>query len=370
MIPLISIVFGTRPEAIKLAPVIQRFRESNKFRTRVILTGQHKEMVSQVMNIFKISADLDLDLMKPSQTLTHITCAALEGLRKDFQENRPDMVLVQGDTTTAFSGALAAFYEDIPIGHVEAGLRTDDLKNPFPEEANRRLISQIASLHFAPTNKAVNNLKKCSVVGDIHMTGNTVIDALQHTVSTNKDKKPIKIDGIDWDNQRIILTTIHRRENWDYLEDISNGILRILELNEDVSFILPLHKNPIVREPLTKIFEKHPRVSLIEPLDYEDLICVMRHSTLILTDSGGIQEEAPSLNKPVLVLREATERQESIDAGVAILVGRDPDKIFKETHRLLSNDDQYYAMGMRENPYGDGTSSNFIVEYCSEFLGV
>ena len=367
MIPLISIVFGTRPEAIKLAPVVQRFRESNKFRTRVILTGQHKEMVSQVMDMFKISADLDLDLMKPRQSLTHITCSALEGLRKDFQENRPDLVLVQGDTTTAFAAALAAFYEQIPVGHVEAGLRTDNLQNPFPEEANRRLISQIATLHFAPTDRAVENLKKCSVVGDIHMTGNTVIDAL---IKTALRRDEIEFDGIDWENQRVILVTIHRRENWDHLDDIVDGIKRVLDGHPNIALILPLHKNPIVREPLTKLFGDHPRVVLTEPLSYRDLVATMYRSTLILTDSGGIQEEAPSLGKPVLVLRKTTERQESIDAGVAILVGTDSNKIYEETNRLLTDDVAYYSMGMNENPYGDGTSSNSIFEYCSKFLGV
>ena len=367
MIPLISIVFGTRPEAIKLAPVVQEFKESNKFRTRVILTGQHKEMVSQVMDIFKISADLDLDLMKPRQSLTHITCAALEGLRKDFQENRPDLVLVQGDTTTAFAAALAAFYEQIPIGHVEAGLRTDNLQNPFPEEANRRLISQIATLHFAPTDRAVENLKKCAVVGDIHMTGNTVIDAL---IKTALRRDQIEFDGIDWDNQRVILATIHRRENWEHLDDIVDGIKRVLDKHPNTALILPLHKNPIVREPLTKLLGDHPRVVLTEPLGYCDLVATMYRSTLILTDSGGIQEEAPSLGKPVLVLRETTERQESIDAGVAILVGTDSNTIYKETNRLLTDDVAYHSMGMNENPYGDGTSSNSIFEYCSKFLGV
>lgn len=368
MKPLISIVFGTRPEAIKLAPVIKKFKESNKFRTRVILTGQHKEMVSQVMNIFNLTEDLNLNLMKPNQSLTHITCATLEGLRNDFQKNRPDMALVQGDTSTAFASALAAFYEEIPIGHVEAGLRTDDLKNPFPEEANRRLISQIASLHFAPTEKAVQNLKNCSVVGDIHNTGNTVIDALIHTaLYVNKD--PINIKGIDWENQDVILTTIHRRENWKYLDDIANGLLRILDKNKKASMILPLHKNPIVREPLKKIFEDNPRVSLIEPLGYGDLVSVMRYSKLILTDSGGIQEEAPSLGKPVLVLREATERQESIDAGVSILVGRDSDKIFAEADRLLNNSVDYFTMTLKDNPYGDGKSSCSIFKHCVDFLG-
>ena len=365
MMKLVTIVLGTRPEAIKLAPVIEEFKSSKNIKTRVVLTGQHKEMVAQVMDLFSISADLDLDLMKPRQSLTHITCAALEGLRKEFQENRPDLVLVQGDTTTAFAAALAAFYEQIPIGHVEAGLRTDNLQNPFPEEANRRLISQIATLHFAPTDRAVENLKKCAVVGDIHMTGNTVIDALVKT-ALRRDK--IEFDGIDWENQRVILATIHRRENWDHLDDIADGIKRVLDEHTNTALILPLHKNPIVREPLTKLFGDHPRVVLTEPLSYRDLVATMYRSTLILTDSGGIQEEAPSLGKPVLVLRKTTERQESIDAGVAILVGTDSDKIYEETNRLLTDDVAYHSMGMIDNPYGDGHSSGRIFSICYNLL--
>ncbi|MEI6829847.1 MAG: UDP-N-acetylglucosamine 2-epimerase (non-hydrolyzing), partial [Synechococcaceae cyanobacterium ELA445] len=269
-LPLVTIVLGTRPEAIKLAPVILAFRQAPDLRTRVVLTGQHREMVAQVMDLFGLEADLDLALMAPQQTLTHVTCAALEGLRQEFTLHRPDLVLVQGDTTTAFASALAAFYEQVPVGHVEAGLRTDNLLDPFPEEANRRLISQVAQLHFAPTKVSEANLQASGVVGRILVTGNTVIDAL--LLMAERAPK-LELPGLDWQLQRVILATVHRRENWGpRLQDIGRGFLALLDKYPDTALLLPLHRNPTVREPLEALLGSHPRAFLTEPLDYDRLV--------------------------------------------------------------------------------------------------
>lgn len=366
--PRVTIVLGTRPEAIKLAPVIRTFQACDALRTRVVLTGQHREMVTQVMDLFGLKADQDLDLMAPRQTLTHVTCAALQGLREDFQAYPPGMVLVQGDTTTAFAAGLAAFYEQIPVGHVEAGLRTDNLLDPFPEEANRRLLSQIATLHFAPTLKAETNLAASGVVGEISVTGNTVIDALLLMAETAPE---ISFDRLDWSTQRVILATVHRRENWgDRLQDIASGMHRILDRHPDTALLLPLHRNPTVREPLQQLLGDHPRVVLTEPLDYDRLVTAMKRCTLLLTDSGGLQEEAPALGKPVLVLRRTTERPEAVDAGTARLVGTDPDVILEEASRLLSDPDAYEAMSRAVNPFGDGKASGRILLSCRRLLGI
>jgi UDP-N-acetylglucosamine 2-epimerase (non-hydrolysing) len=366
--PRVTIVLGTRPEAIKLAPVIRTFQACEALRTRVVLTGQHREMVAQVMDLFGLKADRDLDLMAPRQTLTHVTCAALNGLREDFQAYPPQLVLVQGDTTTAFAAGLAAFYEQIPVGHVEAGLRTDNLLDPFPEEANRRLISQIASLHFAPTPKAELNLKASGVVGRLSVTGNTVIDALLLMAESAPD---VCFDGLDWQNQRVILATVHRRENWgDRLRDIASGMLQLLDRHPDTALLLPLHRNPTVREPLREMLGDHPRVLLTEPLDYDRLVAAMRGCTLLLTDSGGLQEEAPALGKPVLVLRRTTERPEAVEAGTARLVGTEPSTILEEASRLLDDADAYGAMSRAVNPFGDGQASARILSLCREHLGV
>lgn len=366
--PRVTIVLGTRPEAIKLAPVIRTFQACDALNTRVVLTGQHREMVTQVMDLFGLKADQDLNLMTPRQTLTHVTCAALQGLREDFQAYPPGMVLVQGDTTTAFAAGLAAFYEQIPVGHVEAGLRTDNLLDPFPEEANRRLLSQIATLHFAPTVKAEANLKASGVVGEISVTGNTVIDALLLMAESAPE---IGFDKLDWSTQRVILATVHRRENWgDRLQDIASGMLQILDRHPDTALLLPLHRNPTVREPLQQLLGDHPRVVLTEPLDYDRLVTAMKGCTLLLTDSGGLQEEAPALGKPVLVLRRTTERPEAVDAGTARLVGTDPGVILEEASRLLSDPDAYEAMSRAVNPFGDGKASGRILESCRRLLGV
>lgn len=364
--PLVTVVLGTRPEAIKLAPVILAFRDAPDLRLRVVLTGQHREMVSQVMELFGLQADDDLALMAPRQTLTHVTCAALQGLREEFNTHRADLVLVQGDTTTAFAAALAAFYEQIPVGHVEAGLRTDNLLDPFPEEANRRLISQIARLHFAPTERSAANLRASGVVGDILTTGNTVIDALLRMAS---QAAPLELPGIDWQKQRVILATVHRRENWGApLEEIGRGFLAVLERFPDTALVLPLHRNPTVREPLERLLGHHPRVVLCEPLDYDRLVAAMRSCTLLLSDSGGLQEEAPALGKPVLVLRRTTERPEAVEAGTARLIGTESDAILQETSRLLEDPEAYGAMARAHNPFGDGLASERILVAARNFL--
>lgn len=362
----VCIILGTRPEAIKLAPVIRAFQQDGAFRMEVVLTGQHREMVDQVMALFDLKADADLAIMQPKQTLTDITCRSLQGLEAHFQDTHPQLVIVQGDTTTAFAAALAAFYQKIPVGHVEAGLRTDNIYSPYPEEANRRLISQLTTLHFAPTTKAVGHLEKSAVVGHIHHTGNTVIDALLTVADQSPD---CPIDGLDWKHHRVLLATVHRRENWGVpLQDIAAAFLTILDDQPDTALLLPLHRNPVVREPLTTLLGHHPRVFLTEPLDYRRLVGAMRQCYLLLTDSGGLQEEAPGLGKPVLVLRDTTERPEAIEAGTARLVGTDKGAIATNALELLTDTSAYKAMAQAVNPFGDGKASERITTAVRAFF--
>jgi UDP-N-acetylglucosamine 2-epimerase (non-hydrolysing) len=364
----VCIILGTRPEAIKLAPVIQVFQKSSGFESQVILTGQHREMVEQVMQLFNIKADYDLEIMQVQQSLNDITCRSLQGLEALFKERKPDLVLVQGDTTTAFAAALAAFYQKIPVGHVEAGLRTDDIFNPYPEEANRRLISQITQLHFAPTPWAVENLHRSGVLGEIHMTGNTVIDALLNIAAT---QAVCNVPGLDWDSYRVLLATVHRRENWgEPLLAIAQGFLEILDKFPDTAILLPLHRNPTVRVPLQELLGNHPRIFLTEPLDYGELVGAIGRSQLLLTDSGGLQEEAPSLGKPVLVLRDTTERPEAVTAGTAKLVGTTSENIFAAAAELLSDPNAYAAMANAINPFGDGHAAERILEIVQNYLGL
>jgi UDP-N-acetylglucosamine 2-epimerase (non-hydrolysing) len=363
----VGIILGTRPEAIKLAPVIQVFQGSPDLELQVILTGQHREMVEQVMQLFNLKADHNLEIMQPKQSLNDITCRSLQGLEALFIEQKLDLVIVQGDTTTAFAAALAAFYQKIPIGHVEAGLRTDDLFNPFPEEANRRLISQITQLHFAPTSLAVANLQASGVLGEIHLTGNTVIDALLNVAATHP---ACDIPGLNWDEYRTILVTVHRRENWgEPLQAIAQSFLQILDKFPDTALLLPLHRNPTVREPLQQLLGNHPRIFLTEPLDYGQLVGAIERSHLLLTDSGGLQEEAPSLGKPVLVLRDTTERPEAVTAGTAKLVGTETESIVAAASELLSNPEAYTAMANAINPFGDGHAAERILEIVKNYLG-
>ncbi|MEH2434480.1 MAG: UDP-N-acetylglucosamine 2-epimerase (non-hydrolyzing) [Nostoc sp.] len=364
----VCIILGTRPEAIKLAPVIQVFQKSSSFESQVILTGQHREMVEQVMQLFNIKADYDLEIMQVQQSLNDITCRSLQGLEALFKDKKPDLVVVQGDTTTAFAAALAAFYQKIPIGHVEAGLRTDDIFNPYPEEANRRLISQITQLHFAPTPWAVENLHRSGVLGEIHMTGNTVIDALLNVAAT---QAVCNVPGLDWDSYRVLLATVHRRENWgEPLLAIAQGFLQILDKFPDTALLLPLHRNPTVRVPLQELLGNHPRIFLTDPLDYGELVGAIRRSHLLLTDSGGLQEEAPSLGKPVLVLRDTTERPEAVAAGTAKLVGTTSENIFASAAELLSDPDAYEAMANAINPFGDGHAAERILQIVQNYLGL
>ncbi|MDY7012073.1 MAG: UDP-N-acetylglucosamine 2-epimerase (non-hydrolyzing) [Cyanobacteriota bacterium] len=362
----VCITLGTRPEAIKLAPVIQHFQRSTAFKTHVVLTGQHREMVDRVMELFDLSANRDLEIMQPQQTLTDITCRSLQGLEEVFQEIKPQLAIVQGDTSTAFAAALAAFYQKIPIGHVEAGLRTDDLYNPYPEEVNRRLISQLSQLHFAPTPLAVENLKRSGVTGEIHLTGNTVIDAL---LEVAQRQPPCDVPGLAWAETRVLLATVHRRENWGApLQDILAAFCLILEQFPDVALLLPMHRNPKVREPIQAILGKHPRAFLTEPLDYPQLVGAIQRCELLLTDSGGLQEEAPSLGKPVLVLRETTERPEAIAAGTAKLVGTHPSDILRSTGELLSDCAAYDSMANAINPFGDGRAGERILGIVKRYL--
>lgn len=363
----VCVVLGTRPEAIKLASVIRELRNQKNIKTYVVLTGQHKEMVDSVMQLFQLTADRNLEIMKPKQTLTEITCNSMQGLEKIFTEIKPDLAIVQGDTSTAFAAALAAFYQQIPIGHVEAGLRTDNILNPYPEEANRRLISQIAQYHFAPTTLAVENLKKSDVTGEIIHTGNTVIDAL---LTVANDNPSCDIPGLDWDKYRVLLTTVHRRENWGQpLQDILKGFQLILDNFPDTAILLPLHRNPTVREPIKEALGNYERVFLTEPLDYKQLVGAISRCHLLLTDSGGLQEEAPSLGKPVLVLRETTERPEATQAGTAKLIGTNSDRIFDAAKELLDNDAAYQKMATAINPFGDGLASKRIVETIYKHFG-
>jgi UDP-N-acetylglucosamine 2-epimerase (non-hydrolysing) len=325
-------------------------------------------MVTQVMNFFHLKENHDLAIMQHGQTLTQITCRSLEGLEEYFKANRPDLVLVQGDTTTAFSAALAAFYQLIPVGHVEAGLRTDDLFNPYPEEANRRLISQIAQLHFAPTSLSAENVRHSGVKTGIHQTGNTVIDTLMMVAAT---QPPCPIPNLNWDQYRTILATVHRRENWGQpLQNIGQGFLNILNKFPDTALVLPLHRNPTVREPLTQLLGNHPRAFLTEPLDYTDLVGAIQRCHLLMTDSGGLQEEAPSLGKPVLVLRDTTERPEAVHAGTAKLIGTNAEDMLAAAAELLTNETLYNQMATAINPFGDGHASERIVDIVRRYFEV
>jgi UDP-N-acetylglucosamine 2-epimerase (non-hydrolysing) len=360
----ILVVFGTRPEAIKMAPLIIELKKHETVDLRICVTAQHREMLDQVLNLFQIQPDIDLNLMKPNQTLADITSSVLTQMDNILKKEKPDIVLIQGDTTTVMATAMAAFYNNIHIGHVEAGLRSFNIKSPFPEEFNRRVVSLVTKYHFAPTERAKNILLSEGINKEsIFFTGNTVIDSLFYIL-----KKPIPTYVIELTknipkNSKIILVTAHRRENFgEKFISICKGIKKIVERNQDIYVIFPVHYNPNVREPVFKILSNTERIILIDPVEYDILVHLMNLSYLILTDSGGIQEEAPSLGKPVLVLRTETERPEGIEAGVAKLVGPYEDKIVEETEKLIYNIDDYNKMAQATNPYGDGNASKRIVE--------
>lgn len=357
-------VFGTRPEGIKMAPIIKVMDNTPEIENIICITAQHREMLDQVLNLFNIEPDYDLDIFKPGQTLTEITMRALEGLEKVILERKPDVLLVQGDTSTVFSGALAAFYQKIKIGHVEAGLRSGNLYSPYPEEANRKLTGILTDFHFAPTEANRQNLLREGYSDEkIFITGNTVIDALHYAVKKDYSFDIPLLNGIDYDNKKIILLTSHRRENLGKpMENIFSAVNDIVSKYEDVEVVFPVHLNPKVRDIALKVFRDNKRVHLIEPLNYEPFTNLMAKSYLVVTDSGGLQEEAPSLGKPVLVVREETERPEGIEAGTAKLLGTKYKNIFKELDILLSNQKEYEKMTNAVNPYGDGKASEQIVD--------
>lgn len=357
-------VFGTRPEGIKMAPIIKVMENASEIDNTICITAQHREMLDQVLNLFQIEPDYDLNIFKPGQSLTEITMKALEGLEKVILEVKPDVLLVQGDTSTVFAGALAAFYQKVKIGHVEAGLRSGNLYSPYPEEANRKLTGILTDFHFAPTETNKDNLlREGYSIEKIFITGNTVIDALQYSVKEDYSFQIPLLDNIDYKDKRIILLTSHRRENLGKpMENIFSAINQIALEYEDIEVVFPIHLNPKVRQIANKIFNGNRRVHLIEPLDYEPFTNLMARSYLVVTDSGGLQEEAPSLGKPVLVVREETERPEGIEAGTAKLVGTNYDNILKEIGILLSNQKEYEKMANAVNPYGDGRASERIVD--------
>lgn len=356
-------VFGTRPEGIKMAPIIKAMEKNENIESITCITAQHREMLDQVLNLFQITPDYDLNIFKPGQSLTEITTRALEGLEGVIKEVKPDVLLVQGDTTTVFTGALAAFYQGVKIGHVEAGLRSGNIHSPYPEEANRMLTGILTDYHFAPTGRNVDNLLKENYPKEkIFVTGNTVIDALSYTVKEDYIFENQLLNNLDY-NKKIILMTSHRTENIGQpMKNIFTAIKDIVEKYDDVEVIFPMHLNPKVRDIATRILGNNNRIHLIEPLDYEPFTNLEAKVHLIVTDSGGLQEEAPTLGIPVLVVREETERPEGIEAGTAKLVGTDYELLYNTMDKLLSNKDEYEKMAKAVNPYGDGNAAEKIVE--------
>ena len=362
MIKVMS-VFGTRPEAIKMCPLVKELEKHNEIDSVVCLTGQHREMLQQVIDIFGTNVKYNLDIMQPKQTLTTITNSVLEKMEPILAEEKPDIVLVHGDTSTSFVAALAAFYQQIPVGHVEAGLRTYDKYSPFPEEMNRSLTGRIAELHFAPTENNKKNLEKEGVKQGIFVTGNTVIDAFKTTVKENYIFKEAKINNIDLKSKKYILITAHRRENWGGpLKNICNAVKRLVDAHDDIEVIYPVHLNPSVQEIAYEVLGQLERVHLVQPLDVEDMHNLMARCFLVMTDSGGLQEEAPAFGIPVLVLRTETERPEAVEAGTVKVVGVNADIIFSEASRLLSDVNEYNNMARATNPYGDGHASEKIIK--------
>ena len=364
----VMIVFGTRPEAIKMAPVVKACQAREDLEVKVCVTAQHRQMLDQVMNIFNLKADYDLNVMSANQTLADVTCKVLKGMEEVYNSWKPDVVLVQGDTTTVMAAALAAFYNKIEVGHVEAGLRTGNIYSPWPEEMNRLIAGNLATMHFAPTSRSRENLLKENKNSDkVYITGNTVIDALFDALkiiesnSELKEKFANQFSFLD-NSKRLVLVTGHRRENFgEGFIHICNAIKR-LAAREDVQVVYPVHMNPNVRKPVNEILGGLENVFLIEPLDYLTFVYVMSQSYIILTDSGGVQEEAPSLGKPVIVMRDTTERPEAVDAGTVILAGTEMEAIASSAEKLLDDDNFYHKMAHSINPYGDGLAAKRIAE--------
>lgn len=361
-------IFGTRPEAIKMAPVVKELKKVVDIDTKVVVTAQHREMLDQVLQLFSIQPDYDLDLMKQQQDLFSITCGVLEGMKDILEKERPDLVLVHGDTTTTMAASLAAFYARIPVGHVEAGLRTRNKYSPYPEEMNRTLTGRIADLHFAPTDTSRENLlHEATARFKIWVTGNTVIDALLETVDPAYEFGP-EFAGIDF-GKRLLVVTTHRRENWgEPMREIYRALIDLVEEFPDVEAVFPVHKNPVVRDVARELLEGRERIHLLEPLEYQPFANLLKASYLVLTDSGGLQEEAPSLGKPVLVLRDTTERPEAVQAGTVKLVGTNRKRVYKEAHLLLADADEYNKMARAINPYGDGKAARRIAKVITEYL--
>lgn len=357
-------VFGTRPEAIKAPIVLELQKHPETIEPVVAVTAQHREMLDQVLNLFHIKPDHDLNIMAAGQTLFDITTRAMMGLDKVLTEEKPDIVLVHGDTTTTFAGALAAYYHQTAVGHVEAGLRTHNKYSPFPEEMNRRLTGCIADLNFAPTSTSEANLLAENVPPEsIFVTGNTVIDALHHTVRDDFEFKDASLQDVDFAHKRIILVTTHRRENLgEPMRHVYKALKQLTEEFDDVEIVFPVHKNPKVREVVNEELGGLEKVHLIDPLDYEPFANLMHRAYLILTDSGGVQEEAPALGKPVLVLRDTTERPEAVDAGTVKLIGTDRERVYKEAKQLLTDKAEYSRMAESVNPYGDGQAARRIIQ--------
>jgi UDP-N-acetylglucosamine 2-epimerase (non-hydrolysing) len=371
-------MFGTRPEAIKLAPLVKRMRELNEFHITLCSTGQHRDMLEPVLGMFNLTADISLDVMEEGQTLSRLTAEVLLRLQQAFDTADPfELVLLQGDTTSAFASALAAYYRQIKVAHVEAGLRSHDIYNPFPEEVNRAAISRVACLHFAPTESARTNLLKEGIEGSrIHVTGNTIVDAIgmvqsrwvEGGDSRTKDLNPLLDAATDGGRNRIILVTCHRRESFGPdLDHICRALVRIVKDSPRVSIVYPVHMNPNVREPVYRLLRGIPGIYLTEPLDYEHFLYMLSRSYFVLTDSGGVQEEAPSFGKPVLVMRRKTERFEGIESGIARLVGTSETAIYDAATLLLKDDKEYGSMACSENPYGDGQASRRITEILSKY---
>ncbi|HDG8370615.1 MULTISPECIES: non-hydrolyzing UDP-N-acetylglucosamine 2-epimerase [Bacilli] len=364
----IMMIFGTRPEAIKMAPLVKVLNKSQHLQTKVVITAQHREMLDSVLDTFQIKPDYDLDIMKQNQSLSQITTSVIQKMENIIKQEKPDMVLVHGDTTTTFAGGLAAFYNQVPIGHVEAGLRTNNKYSPFPEEMNRQMVGILADLHFSPTLKSAENLKaENKNAQSISITGNTAIDAMKTTVNKHYESDIISKHK----NKKIILLTAHRRENiGEPMHNIFKAIKKIVDENEDVVVIYPMHKNPKVREIVDLYLARNERIELIEPLEVNDFHNIANQVHLILTDSGGVQEEAPSLNKPVLVLRENTERPEGVEAGTLKVVGTTFDSVFENTKKLIEDEETYLKMSQAQNPYGDGFASERIRDNILYYFGL
>ena len=365
-------IFGTRPEAIKMAPLVKELERTEGIDSKVCVTAQHREMLDQVLDYFEITPDFDLNIMQTKQTLTGVTNKVLEGLEEVFTEEKPDMILVHGDTTTTFAGALAAFYQQIRVGHVEAGLRTFDKYFPYPEEMNRKLTGSLADLHFAPTKVSKENLLKEGVPKEnIFITGNTVIDAMKHTVKGDYNFSKEILNKIDFENKKVIMITAHRRENWgDGINNICIALNKIVKDNKDVELIYLVHLNPIVKDVVYRELVSKERIHLLPPLDTNETHNLMNKCYMVMTDSGGLQEEAPHLGKPVLVLRDVTERPEAVAFGTVKLVGTNVDKVVMEANNLLQNNEAYEKMSKAVNPYGDGFASKRITKSILKYFGI